>query len=109
MGKMPGSPSPTAIASIGPKQPWETEPTHQPESFATEDLQYSRYIWGWLLYRDAFPNTKVHLTEFCLKTTNIIPKDGDYDFSATVCGSPHNCVDEFCDDYSAMVTMLPHK
>ena len=23
------------------------------------------YFWGWLTYRDVFPNTKVHLTEFC--------------------------------------------
>lgn len=107
MGKTRGSPTPTTMASIGPRQSWESQATHQPEAFATEDLEYPRYVWGWLLYKDVFPNTKVHVTEFCFKSTSITPTGSDYDFAATVCNG-HNCVDEFCDDYSAMVTMFPH-
>ena len=94
-----------ASSMIGPKAPFESGITHQPEEFATNDLDVPRFFWGWLIYRDTFPKTKPHVTEFCLKSTKIKQEGADYSFDATVCGH-HNCVDEFCEDYTTITQLV---
>ena len=105
MGKAISPLLPTAMSSVGPKTTIDSGVAHQPEDFATSEPEVPRLFWGWIVYRDIFPNSKIHVTEFCLKTTQIVPDGhGDYGFDATVCDH-HNCVDEFCEDYAEMVTL----
>jgi hypothetical protein len=96
-----------ASSAIGPKSTVDSGVARQLEDFP----DVPRFFWGWLVYRDTFPNTEPHVTEFCLKTTKIQPHqppDGDYTFDATVC-SHHNCVDEFCEDYTAMTQLFSRR
>lgn len=72
------------------------------------------FFWGWVVYRDAFPNTPLRLTEFCQEvkgigitgnpTSNPNPlfpkmKPG---LSLSECRH-HNCTDEYCEDYQQVV------
>ncbi|MGO9084943.1 MAG: hypothetical protein ACLQBK_06930 [Candidatus Sulfotelmatobacter sp.] len=106
MGLGMGLPSPRAVSSIGPKNNWESAPMRQPESFVTERPDLNKILYGWILYEDIFfPETKVHVTEFCWKSANIrkLP-DGDYEFNGIPC-QHHNCVDQLCEDYASIVTL----
>lgn len=97
------------VAAIGPKVPFCSRPARLPETFATDDPQTPRYVWGWVLYRDIFPATKVHVTEFCYRVTKIEKIDDiNYAFDSTVC-SRHNCIDEFCEDYGNIAALSPTK
>jgi hypothetical protein len=78
----------------------------------------SIYFWGWIVYRDVFPKTKPHITEFCksltaLATTlplgsksNVIPDFGTANVNVTMMHKDcetHNCTDDDCADYDSMV------
>jgi len=74
----------------------------QPQQFSSKTFG----IWGWVIYRDAFPKTKIHVTEFCEVVTNIIANHPLFPISirATLKDCPvHNCADEQCDDYKELV------
>jgi hypothetical protein len=63
------------------------------------------FYWGWIKYRDFFPNSKPHLTEFCNFTNNPAgdisdPKKAIIDVKFSACGT-HNCSDDDCPDYKA--------
>ena len=65
------------------------------------------FVWGWLAYRDVFPKTRVHLTEFCENLARITVPDTPgvqpvFDFKGC---RKHNCVDEHCDDYQQMLKL----
>jgi hypothetical protein len=67
------------------------------------------YFWGWTTYRDIFPNTNTHLTEFCAEIIGIassIPDIADpkaqFSISSMVCRT-HNCYDEDCPDYKERI------
>jgi hypothetical protein len=63
------------------------------------------YLWGWVVYRDVFPGTKVHVTEFCQILTTITQKElSSASFEFTDC-KQHNCADGECDDYKELVEM----
>lgn len=98
---------PDRMASIGPKITVDSVTLHAPEDFATDHPEVPRLFWGWILYRDIFPGTKVHLTEFCLKA-NDISRDDDlqYQFHGATCDH-HNCIDDFCLDYSSIIGLAP--
>jgi hypothetical protein len=71
------------------------------KSFADDTVSTPRFLWGWIVYRDIFQK-KAHVTEFCIKAVEIRHfQDGHLHFSGGVCDR-HNCVDEFCDDYSTI-------
>lgn len=57
------------------------------------------YFWGWATYRDIFPNTPTHRTEFCYKLTQVDgnPVTSKVRFVSTHCREGHNCIDEECD------------
>ncbi len=67
-------------------------------------------IWGWVVYRDIFPRTKPHLTEFCmvLGSMGLAPDHQTLLFGWQGCPT-HNCTDEYCDDYQNIVKMIPAK
>jgi hypothetical protein len=62
------------------------------------------YIWGWSTYHDAFKDTPVRLTEYCVEITEFIASGDlsnpsvDYNLIPVTCVE-HNCYDEDCKDY----------
>jgi hypothetical protein len=86
----------------GPRTPVTSRIHYMPASFANVS-ESERYFFGWTYYRDTFPNTKPHVTEFCehIDTVETAPHDA-YRFTLSQC-SEHNCVDEFCADYDAII------
>jgi hypothetical protein len=62
------------------------------------------YFWGWLLYRDVFPHTDIHLTEFCehFSGMTVNPKEETLTVQFSYCGE-HNCTDKYCKDYQQIV------
>jgi hypothetical protein len=83
------------------------------------------YSWGWLIYRDVFPDTKPHITEFCLhliQAETNLPQKTFGGFARIPIAPPpnlqvfltwegckaHNCADQYCKDYnSIMAKFLP--
>jgi len=66
-----------------------------------------------MVYRDIFPNSRIHVTEFCWKVIEIKWKmsekgqrEGKPHFTGSAC-SHHNCVDEFCGDYAVLTALSP--
>lgn len=97
------------VAAIGPKIPITSGPLHADESFA-DSVEKPRYIWGWVLYRDIFPETEPHVTEFCYSVTKIEKIDiMNYSFEKSRACTHHNCIDEFCDDYANLAALSPKK
>jgi hypothetical protein len=68
-------------------------------------------IWGWLAYRDIFPDTNPHVAEFCY-TLASIERDASRGNNPTNLGvnfsqcPTHNCTDERCDDYKVLTTYV---
>jgi hypothetical protein len=104
----------TAKAALGPRATLDSGTLSDDITFLTDDPESPRFIWGWIVYRDMFPNTKTHVTEFCWKITEITWKldaNGKHtedkpDLTASACAG-HNCVDEFCEDYSSIAKLSP--
>jgi len=102
-------------ATIAPKETMDAATIRQDESWFTERPGVPWFYWGWVAYRDIFPNTKTHISEFCWKVTEIkykVAADGKrvgkpY-FTAAPCAQ-HNCVDEFCEDYASIVKWAENK
>jgi hypothetical protein len=67
------------------------------------------YAWGWVAYRDVFPDTKPHVTEFCYRLNQILHPTRPTENGKTswVNCSHHNCVDDYCPDYQTITGMLP--
>jgi hypothetical protein len=67
-----------------------------------------RFFWGWVAYRDVFPGTKRHLTEFCreLGFVGYRPSNQNVSLSFDSCRH-HNCTDESCEDYEEILKMFP--
>lgn len=58
------------------------------------------FLWGWMAYKDVFPDSKVHVTEFCQEVLNVKfnPPSVPLQFHTIDCPL-HNCLDEQCSDY----------
>jgi hypothetical protein len=112
-----GNPS-FASLTIGPKAEQPLGPLREEEaSVFGVDLgsDLSRFhegkmdkllvIWAWIAYRDIFPGTKLHLTEFCDATygARLSPVSGVAFYSRSCVH--HNCTDEDCPDYSEIVKL----
>lgn len=65
------------------------------------------YFWGWVIYRDVFPNTPIHVTEFCqqLAGISVNPKEQTIDTPFFNCGE-HNCQDRYCNDYQQLLDVV---
>ena len=76
-----GSKVPDHLTSftIGPRSQQQSGQLRKPDQFFTDGIDTARttpltrniYFWGWTVYRDTFPFTKSHLTEFCLKVSTV--------------------------------------
>jgi len=105
--------------NIGPKGQSEIGPIPKSYSFLPSPKQNTAnpiFAWGWIMYRDIFPGTKVHLTEYSSQLDTVVwPKPGgghpapnEYPIPQLtwIFNGPHNCTDENCKDYETMVDML---
>lgn len=119
-------PPSTPVTVVGPKQRLEIGPLSIPEEVMTGDLSrhgndkytyattfdHGLFIWGWVLYRDVFPSTSQHLTEFCLEKTGVAmtssspakPTDMTT-FSFNPC-QHHNCTDQDCPNYREVIGLV---
>jgi hypothetical protein len=58
-------------------------------------------IWGWVKYRDVFPNTPEHVTRYCAELSGVLGYNNP-DLTAPVvfqqagCTNSYSCVDEEC-------------
>lgn len=102
-----------AKSAIGPKATLDSGTLRDDETFLTDNPGVPRFMWGWMVYRDTFPNTKPHVTEWCWKITEIA---WELDINGKHAGKPHltasacvhhNCVDEFCEDYANITALSP--
>jgi hypothetical protein len=108
LGSIPEVLAKQPVSAIGPKIPFTSEAIHAEESFA-DSVDKPRYIWGWVLYRDIFPKTKPHITEFCYRVTTIEKIDIiNYSFAKSRACTHHNCIDDFCDDYANLAALSPN-
>lgn len=102
---------------IGPKTPYDFGGARRPidffESgpettgpFQVPTLHHKFFVWGWIAYNDIFPNTTIHITEFCQllsgmgggRRTPPFDPNASWTFKFEDC-KQHNCADEHCDDY----------
>jgi hypothetical protein len=96
---------------IGPKSVQPTGAVRKPFDFVpTEQTPRTegRFVWGWIAYKDVFPNTPIHVTEFCQGLDSVIlnPDKSPKGFNFTPCQN-HNCTDEDCENYKAVVAVIP--
>lgn len=106
----------TAKSALGPKATLDSRTLRDDETFLTDQPGVPRFMWGWIVYRDVFPNTKTHVTEWCWKidTSSGVrwkldesgKRSGAPQITATAC-THHNCVDEFCEDYGNISGLSP--
>jgi hypothetical protein len=107
----------TSKSALGPKAVFDSATLRDDETFFTDDPDIPRFMWGWIVYRDIFPKSKTHVTEWCWR---IDVKELKWKFKANgkrediphITGSPcalHNCVDEFCEDYANITALSPAK
>jgi hypothetical protein len=78
-----------------------------PEMTTKTTFNGQLFVWGWAYYRDVFPRTKPHVTEFCSKIIRAdfrpdLPGGSHIKFVYSGC-SKHNCDDEQCKDYHEIV------
>jgi hypothetical protein len=65
------------------------------------------YLWGWIAYRDIFPGTKTHVTEYCLHLAGIgINSQHDALIWSWDHCQTHNCTDEYCYDYANIAAKI---
>jgi len=110
------------IGTIGPKGQHTIGPLFKTEDFVlsgntmdfknVERLKAFKqtrdiYAWGWVTYRDIFPDTPIHLTEFCqhLAGISLNPQDKTISVYFNNC-SEHNCTDKYCKDYAEIVSAV---
>jgi hypothetical protein len=81
------------------------------ENFPMAHQRDDSLIFGWVVYRDVFPRTKTHLTEFCKHFTpsdRINKEPPSIKFNLENCPE-HNCTDEYCSDYTEIVSYAESK
>ncbi|WP_353071484.1 hypothetical protein [Tunturiibacter gelidiferens] len=92
---------------IGPKTPLALQMGGIPiEQFdQVRQRKFRLFVFGWVRYRDIFPDTPVRLTEFCSEIVNIASTKADmtdptnnFSWAAQGCRE-YNCYDEECPDY----------
>jgi hypothetical protein len=102
----------------GPHTPLSVQTTNVPmDLMMHKQPGGSLTVWGWMVYRDVIPGSITHLTEFCYHETELNQKpdaprldsEGNplvhLGLQWTLC-APHNCADEYCEDYNQIVANL---
>lgn len=107
------------VATVGPRTPQGVNLMDREETFLfgeelSDPLTYippirdkkTLFLWGWIAYRDIFPDTAPHITEFCRELDSIMLADnGRLRFGLNNC-LKHNCVDDKCPDYKDIVDIM---
>jgi hypothetical protein len=112
-----------ASTTIGPKAIQNGPYVGRPESFifgsplpSTYTLSAppkpipNLYVWGWVAYKDVFPGTKTHITEYCLHLSSVRLNPAMNDpliWDWELCEN-HNCTDEYCKDYASIASSFPN-
>jgi hypothetical protein len=95
----------------GPRQAWDGQPLilSLDDMNAVEQKKKHIFLWGWVVYRDIFDGTPIHLSEFCTEITDPkwtkpdhIDVTGDLRVNTMPCPT-HNCYDQDCADYTARI------
>lgn len=115
-------PPEASVTPIGPKAPMESE-TISEQDFLGPMLSkspgersdiYTKVgyaSWGWVVYRDVFKDTPVHITEFCEQVASIQVPDNPAEspnITLNRC-KEHNCEDNYCTDYQSLVDLAKPK
>jgi hypothetical protein len=109
-----GAKSETAIGPVARQEvvvPIRTADVVSAPRFTVENGK-SLYIWGWIAYRDIFPTSRPHVSEWCQELYSIgVSRASEggvagytYDWSWRNCRQ-HNCGDEKCPDYSKITSI----
>ena len=67
-------------------------------------LKKGIFIWGWIVYKDVFPRTKAHLSEFSVYVNGVRYDMGGKTQMGFIPSDTHNCVDEDCEDYERIIS-----
>jgi len=82
---------------------------NQFENFSKARFQKNFVIWSWIAYRDIFPKSRIHITEFCDGFMNAELErsmtTASIQFISRSCGK-HNCSDEQCTDYDKIIEVV---
>ena len=98
-------------SAIAPKAVVESNMIRQREEWFLGKSSHDQhwFYWGWMVYKDIFPDTEIHVTELCWKIEEIkwkVAENGKHVgkpfFSAVPCVQ-HNCIDKFCGDYATII------
>jgi len=108
----------SAPITVGPKATQELGARHIDEALifghdladnlsdmSTATIQPNIFSWGWVVYRDVFPNTRPHVTEFCQVLTGasfILSPSPRITLDLGACRE-HNCTDNECKDYDKIM------
>jgi hypothetical protein len=69
------------------------------------------FLYGWVAYRDTFPDTKPHVTGFCRQLASIEFSSGQSQQLQHTWGTckdyKYSCIDERCPDYASIIGLLP--
>jgi len=101
-----GVPRKNPVTFIGPKADVNSGDDFSLTPGILEELfdQHQRiYIWGTVKYRDIFPETKRHITEFCTSIFAVPDNSNRLRLTGEECDR-HNCSDEECPDYDAEIS-----
>jgi|SRR6266850_408217 len=109
-------------ATIGPKAVMRIGVVHRDEvalfgrNFDVKNLRPNIpvamhvYIWGYVIYKDVFLETKTHVTEFCQRLDSVSRSADLAQFQTTSANcKKYNCTDEYCENYADIVKLLPNK
>jgi hypothetical protein len=117
----PRQPTSNYFSVLQPRTPIDSGAIRKPARFlfksdhidTTAKMQvFTRtiFVWGWSSYRDVFPNSEIHITEFCQQIDSIAFRDRFNPYTMYVgwktCRT-HNCIDKYCPDYQAIAKLGP--
>jgi hypothetical protein len=95
---------------FGPKQTYDPQGAVLTVSdFEAIEKGKHTFVWGWAVYRDTFPGTETHLSEYCLAFSNpkwSKPNHSDPTVDILVTNLPcqaHYCYEHDCKDYDERV------
>jgi hypothetical protein len=111
-------------ATIGPKTPLASSPLFRTDTlfFGKElgdlsaippltpppPITQNVFAWGWMMYRDEFRESDIHLTEFCMQLTDAHRSwDGKVIALVFAATKEHNCTDRYCPDYGLLTARYP--
>lgn len=101
----------TSQIVIGPHQGTSMNIIVSIDNFRAQRAGTDRmFFWGWIAYRDIFPDSPARLTEFCTEMIQVAidPKKDMEDITNTLAWNTqtcrhHNCYDQDCQDYPSRI------